>query len=496
MVAYQVGWFLFLAPYGIIAQPIHTTILPELVEEHGAWGHHGVRAFAALGVGLDDGAAGARSVRCAWRWRCRRCRCWRSVQASGTQSVDLLAAALASLGRRPAALRHVLPAGPGVLRARGVPRSLRCGVRGASLVGVVIMLVGRQPRRRAPTTVLALGLAHSVSFLIGCVALVVTLHRRIGALGRAGRPARLRAGGHGGGQRSPGRCTRRGRPQGRGLRRRRPARCSCRWSARSTWVAPAARASRSPDGCPTAGEAGQAPRKELGHEDPHGCCAAGGGRVAVWSWLAPAQAATELRGGLRRASPRHRGAGAGVHRADAVVGATSSASTHRTCEGLLGRIGGRRPVGAVGESPHLGRRRLRDPQRRHTGRGHPAGLARVRGRADPGHRRRPHEPARGGLRPRAGERGRRRRTGVPRRPPTRPTRATLAPEAGENYDGSPAAEEFARRTGVLPQVGQVFNFGLVSMRDLNSKLLFDAEIGALGDALSESGVDACGHRQR
>ncbi len=67
--------------------------------------------------------------------------------------------------------------------------------------------------------------------------------------------------------------------------------------------------------------------------------------------------------------------------------------------------------------------------------------------------------------------------------------ATLAPEAGENYDGSPAAEEFARRTGVLPQVGQVFNFGLVSMRDVNSKLLFDSEIGALGDALSESEVD-------
>jgi hypothetical protein len=42
---------------------------------------------------------------------------------------------------------------------------------------------------------------------------------------------------------------------------------------------------------------------------------------------------------------------------------------------------------------------------------------------------------------------------------------------------------------VLPQVGQVFNFGLVSMRDVNSKLLFDSEIGALGDALSESEVD-------
>ena len=70
--------------------------------------------------------------------------------------------------------------------------------------------------------------------------------------------------------------------------------------------------------------------------------------------------------------------------------------------------------------------------------------------------------------------------------PTDP--ALIAPEAGENYDGSPAAEEFARRTGVLPRPGQVFNFGLVSMRDLNSKLLFDAEIGALGEALADRGV--------
>jgi hypothetical protein len=65
----------------------------------------------------------------------------------------------------------------------------------------------------------------------------------------------------------------------------------------------------------------------------------------------------------------------------------------------------------------------------------------------------------------------------------------LAPEAGETFDGSPAAEEFARRTGVLPEVGEVFNLGVVSMRQLNSTLLFDAEVGALGDALAEHGVD-------
>ncbi|MCZ7628436.1 MAG: hypothetical protein M5U19_04995 [Microthrixaceae bacterium] len=58
----------------------------------------------------------------------------------------------------------------------------------------------------------------------------------------------------------------------------------------------------------------------------------------------------------------------------------------------------------------------------------------------------------------------------------------------ESYNGSPAAEEFARRTGVLPPVGSVFNFGIVSMRTLNSRLLFDAEVGALGAALEAAGV--------
>ncbi len=66
--------------------------------------------------------------------------------------------------------------------------------------------------------------------------------------------------------------------------------------------------------------------------------------------------------------------------------------------------------------------------------------------------------------------------------------SAVAPEAGEKYDGTPAAEEFARRTGVLPRAGQVFNFGIVSMRSVNSKLLFDSEVGALGDALADGDV--------
>lgn len=61
-------------------------------------------------------------------------------------------------------------------------------------------------------------------------------------------------------------------------------------------------------------------------------------------------------------------------------------------------------------------------------------------------------------------------------------------EPGERYRGSPAAEEFARRTGVLPGLGSVFNFGIVSIRQLNAELLFDSEVGALGESLDRAGV--------
>jgi putative peptidoglycan lipid II flippase len=177
VVAYQVGWFLFLAPYGIIAQPIHTTILPELVDEHGAgdtdafvaslrWASDSMAVLlvplSALCVALAVPAMAVLAF----------------GQASGTQSVDLLAAALASLGL------GLLPYGMFFLLARafyvlGDSRVPALWGAGASLVGVGIMLVAGATTS-STTTVLALGLAHSVSFLLGCIALVVALHRRVG----------------------------------------------------------------------------------------------------------------------------------------------------------------------------------------------------------------------------------------------------------------------------------------------------------------------------
>lgn len=177
VVAYQVGWFFFLAPYGIIAQPIHTTILPELVNEHD---RGDMAAFAtSLRWALDSMvvllvpltalcvalAVPAMSVLA-------------FGQASGTDSVDLLAAALASLGI------GLLPYGAFFLLARawyvlGESKVPALAGGGAALVGVVIMLVAGATTSSS-ATVVALGLAHSISFLLASVALVVTLRRRLG----------------------------------------------------------------------------------------------------------------------------------------------------------------------------------------------------------------------------------------------------------------------------------------------------------------------------
>jgi hypothetical protein len=68
------------------------------------------------------------------------------------------------------------------------------------------------------------------------------------------------------------------------------------------------------------------------------------------------------------------------------------------------------------------------------------------------------------------------------------TSAALAFQVGDIYEGQPAAEEFARRTGVTPVGEEIFNFGMVSLLATNERLLYGAEVGAFGDALSDGGV--------
>ncbi|KLR59993.1 putative membrane protein, putative virulence factor [Actinobacteria bacterium IMCC26207] len=175
VVAYQVGWFFFLAPYGIIAQPIHTTILPELVAEHQA----------------GDTSAFVSSLRWALDSMCvlllpisALCAALAvpamSVLAFGSakdaQGIDLLAAALASLGL------GLLPYGAFFLLARawyvyGNSRVPAIAGGCAAAVGVLCMAAAAV-FISGTNLVLALGLAHSLAFLVGSVVLVVSLRGR------------------------------------------------------------------------------------------------------------------------------------------------------------------------------------------------------------------------------------------------------------------------------------------------------------------------------
>ena len=175
VVAYQVGWFFFLAPYGIIAQPIHTTILPELVAEHQA----------------GDTSAFVSSLRWALDSMCvlllpisALCAALAvpamSVLAFGSakdaQGIDLLAAALASLGL------GLLPYGAFFLLARAwyvYGNSRVPAIAGGCAAGVGVLCMAAAAVFVSGTNlVLALGLAHSLAFLVGSVVLVVSLRGR------------------------------------------------------------------------------------------------------------------------------------------------------------------------------------------------------------------------------------------------------------------------------------------------------------------------------
>jgi putative peptidoglycan lipid II flippase len=175
VIAYQVGYFFFLAPYGIIAQPIQTAILPELVGEHGEgeqaafaaslrWALDSMSVLllplSALALGLSVPLMTVLAF----------------GPANDAGGVDLLAAAMASLAL------GLLPYGAFLLLARawyvlGDSRTPALASLAGSVVGVVIM-VAAGPLTSGAATVFALGLAHSVAFLVGTLILGAGLWRR------------------------------------------------------------------------------------------------------------------------------------------------------------------------------------------------------------------------------------------------------------------------------------------------------------------------------
>jgi putative peptidoglycan lipid II flippase len=176
VVAYQVAFTFFLAPYAVLAQPIHTAILPQLANE------------AATG----DLDAFSRSI----RWALDRMALLVIPVSAGLIVIALpmmrlvafgsaaktgpvlLAAGMASLAL------GLYPYGAFLLLARsyyalGDSRTPAIVAIATALVGVVVMIVGSHVTHGA-ALVAALGIGNTVAYLIGVVMLGIGCRRRTG----------------------------------------------------------------------------------------------------------------------------------------------------------------------------------------------------------------------------------------------------------------------------------------------------------------------------
>ncbi len=175
VVGYRVAFLAFLAPYGILAQPIHTTVQPEL----------------AAAAGAEDLTGFGRSL----RWSVTSLGVVVALAASLMAALALPAARVAAFGHAESGtglmaagivgLALGLPA-YGAFRllavawyALGDSRTPALAAVASALAGVGVM-AALTPVTDGDARIFALGLGHSVGFLLGAIALVVGLRRRYG----------------------------------------------------------------------------------------------------------------------------------------------------------------------------------------------------------------------------------------------------------------------------------------------------------------------------
>jgi putative peptidoglycan lipid II flippase len=177
VVAYQVGFVFFLAPYGVLAQPIHTAILPDLVAEATEGGaavfaastRWALERMAVLVVPVSAGmvALAYPAMRIV------------STGATEGEGVRLLAAAVASLavGLLPYSAFLLLARGYYALgdsRTPGV-MAMVAAATGAVFMGAGVLVADGAAR------VAVLGLGHSLAYSVGAVVLGARLARRLGS---------------------------------------------------------------------------------------------------------------------------------------------------------------------------------------------------------------------------------------------------------------------------------------------------------------------------
>jgi putative peptidoglycan lipid II flippase len=176
VVAYQVAFTFFLAPYAVLAQPLHTAMLPEMSNDAAAGNldafAHSIRwtldRMALLVIPVSAGLV-------AIALPMMRLVAFGSAAKTGP---GLLAAGIASLSL------GLYPYGAFLLLARsyyalGDSRTPAVVAIGSAILGVITMLVGSR-LTHGTARVAALGIGHSTAYLVGMIVLGVGCRRRTG----------------------------------------------------------------------------------------------------------------------------------------------------------------------------------------------------------------------------------------------------------------------------------------------------------------------------
>ncbi len=175
-VAYQTAWVFFLAPYGILAQPIHTAILPELVTE--ARDHSLDRFRTSVRWAMERMALSVLPVAVALT--ALAAPAMRIVASFVHETGDgdrYLAIALATLAV------GLFPYGAFLMLARayyalGDSRTPGLVSLLVAVAGLVVLAIGA-PLTDGGARIAVLGLAHSTAYTVGMVVLLVGLSHRV-----------------------------------------------------------------------------------------------------------------------------------------------------------------------------------------------------------------------------------------------------------------------------------------------------------------------------